>query len=123
MLLIIRIIIEENSMDRALMTRQPSHPGKILHALYMEPLGLTITDLASRLGISRNTLSSLIHGRTSMSMDMAMRLSKAFNTSPETWLNMQRNLDIWKLVHQDKRPWEHVQPIREEDLGERVSTA
>lgn len=121
MLWIIRIIIEENRMDRALMTRQPSHPGEILHALYMEPLGLTITNLASRLGVSRNTLSSLIHGRSSISMDMAMRLSKAFSTSPETWLNMQRNLNIWKIVHQDERPWEHIQPINAVKLAEETN--
>lgn len=104
-------------MDRTLMTRQPSHPGEILKMLYMEPLGLTITDLAEKFGVSRKSLSALINGKTSLSVEMAMRLSKAFNTTPESWLNSQMNIDIWK-ARQVPHLWKNIQPITKEMFSE-----
>ena len=97
-------------MDRSLMTRQPSHPGEILRTLYMEPLSLTITELAACLGISRKTLSAIANGRASVTVDMALRLAKAFNTTPESWLNAQMNLDIWK-ARQGSQAWQKVKAI------------
>lgn len=97
-------------MDRSLMTRQPSHPGEILRTLYMEPLSLTITELSAKLGISRKTLSAIVNGRASITVDMALRLAKAFNTTPESWLNAQMNLDIWK-ARQGSQPWQKVKAV------------
>lgn len=70
---------------------EPAHPGKILKELYLEPLRLTVTDAANALGITRRALSELIHGRSGVSTPMALRLGKAFGTTPELWLNMQQN--------------------------------
>ena len=67
----------------------PPHPGKILRALCIEPLGITVTDTAKALGISRKTLSTILNGRAGISPEMAIRLSKAFDTSAESWLNQQ----------------------------------
>jgi addiction module HigA family antidote len=75
---------------------KPAHPGEVLKEMYLEPLGLTVTNAAESLGITRKTLSELINGRSGISTSMALRLSKAFSTTPELWLNMQQNYDLWK---------------------------
>lgn len=76
-------------------TRPPTHPGRILRVDYLEPLSLTVTGLAAALGVSRKTVSKLINERGSVTPDIALRLSKAFNTTPELWLNLQRNYDLF----------------------------
>ena len=73
----------------------PVHPGEILKEMYLDPLGITITALAGNLGVARKTVSQLINGHMGVSAEMALRLAKAFNTTPELWLNMQRNYDLW----------------------------
>lgn len=73
----------------------PVHPGQILKEMYIDPLGVSITDLADNLGVARKTVSQLVNGRMGISAEMALRLGKAFNTTPELWLNMQRNFDLW----------------------------
>jgi len=75
---------------------KPAHPGEVLKEMYLEPLELTVTNAAESLGITRKTLSELINGRSGISTSMALRLSKAFGTTPELWLNMQQNYDLWK---------------------------
>lgn len=77
-------------------TRKPSHPGAILRRDYMKPLNLTVTDLAAHLGISRKHLSQVIHGRASVTAGLALRLARAFGTTPELWLNLQRKCDLWE---------------------------
>lgn len=79
------------------MMHNPPHPGEIIKKLCLEPLGLTITDTAKALGISRKTLSELINGRSGISPEMAVRLSIAFNTTPESWLTQQMQYDLWEL--------------------------
>ena len=73
----------------------PPHPGEIIRDLCLEPLGISVTDAAEALGVSRKTLSSILNGRSGISPEMALRLSKAFNTSPESWLNQQVQYDLW----------------------------
>jgi addiction module HigA family antidote len=73
----------------------PVHPGEILKEMYLDPLGITITALAANLRVARKTVSQLINGHMGISAEMALRLAKAFNTTPELWLNMQRNYDLW----------------------------
>ena len=75
---------------------KPAHPGEVLREMYIEPLGLTVTITAKSLGVTRKTLSELLNGRSGISTSMALRLSKAFGTTPELWLNMQHNYDLWK---------------------------
>ena len=76
--------------------RKPVHPGVLLKEDVLVPLGLSVTDAAKDLGVSRKALSELINGKASLSPDMAVRIAKATNTSPESWLNMQVKLDLWK---------------------------
>jgi len=76
----------------------PPHPGEILRGLCIEPLGLTITSAAEGLGITRKTLSAILNGRSGISPEMAIRLSKAFNTTAESWLNQQMQYDLWQAT-------------------------
>ncbi len=76
----------------------PPHPGEVLREFCIEPLGLTVTDAAEGLGVSRKTLSSILNGRSGISPEMAIRLSKAFDTSPESWLNQQQHFDLWQAM-------------------------
>jgi addiction module HigA family antidote len=73
----------------------PPHPGEILKALCLEPLGLTVTEAAKALGVSRKTLSAILNGRAGISPEMAVRLSLAFNTSAESWLQQQCQYELW----------------------------
>lgn len=73
----------------------PPHPGEVLKTLCLEPLGLSITDAAKALDVSRKTLSAVVNGRAGISPEMAVRLSIAFNTSSQSWLNQQTQFDLW----------------------------
>ena len=73
----------------------PPHPGETLRELCLEPLGLSVTRAAEALGVSRKTLSAILNGRAGISPEMAIRLSKAFGTSAESWLNQQVQYDLW----------------------------
>ena len=74
----------------------PPHPGGIVRRQCLEPLGLSVTGAAKGLGVTRQALSQLVNERTGISVDMAVRLSKAFGSSPETWLRMQMAYDLWQ---------------------------
>jgi len=74
--------------------KNPPHPGEVLKDLCIEPLGETITEIAKKLGVSRKTLSDLVNGKRSLSLDMAIRISKAFGGTPDTWLRLQLNYDL-----------------------------
>ena len=73
----------------------PPHPGEILRELCLEPLGLSVTRTAQALGVSRKTLSAILNGRAGISPEMAIRLSKAFDTTAESWLSRQVQYDLW----------------------------
>lgn len=73
----------------------PPHPGEIIRELCLEPLGLTVTRTAEALGVSRKTLSAILNGQAGISPEMAIRLSMAFDTSAESWLNQQAQYDLW----------------------------
>ena len=74
----------------------PPHPGEVLRELCLNPLGVSVTDAAKALGVARKTLSSILNGHSGISPEMAIRLGKAFDTSPESWLNQQVQYDLWE---------------------------
>jgi antitoxin HigA-1 len=80
----------------------PPHPGEVLRELCLEPLGISVTDAAKALGVARKTLSSILNGHSGISPEMAIRLSKAFGTSPESWLNQQVQFDLWEAEQHAK---------------------
>lgn len=78
----------------------PPHPGAMIRRQCLEPLGLTVTEAAKGLGVSRNTLSMLLNGRLGISPEMAIRLSQGFGGSPESWLQQQMHYDLWQARQQ-----------------------
>lgn len=85
------------------MMHNPPHPGNVIRELCIEPSGLTITEVANALGVSRKTLSELLNGHIGISPEMAVRLSIAFNTTPESWLTQQMQYDLWRLKQSRKK--------------------
>lgn len=77
------------------MTRRPTHPGTVFYEDVMKPLHLSVTKTAELLGVSRKTLSEFINEKSSLSPDMAIRISIATGTSAESWMNMQQKLTLW----------------------------
>lgn len=88
---------------KAFSMHQPPHPGEILRELCLAPLELSVTEAAESLGVSRNTLSSILNGRAGISPEMAIRLSIAFNTTAESWLRQQMQYDLWFAERSRKR--------------------
>ncbi len=74
----------------------PPHPGEIVREDCLKPLNLTVTEAAEALGITRKALSSILNGHAGISAQMALRLSQAFGSTPETWLSMQMQYDLWQ---------------------------
>lgn len=93
----------------------PPHPGESIKILYMEPLGLTVQDLADRLGVERKAVSRLVNGHTGVTAEMAIRLSKAFNTTPDIWLNKQRGYDLWHAKQRMKKVAAKIKPFKYHD--------
>ncbi len=74
--------------------KNPPHPGRIVRQECIEPLGLTVTEAAERLGVKRQTLNNLVNGKSGVSPEMSIRLSKAFGSAPEVWLGLQMQYDL-----------------------------
>ena len=82
--------------------KNPVHPGAIVRENCLKPLGLSVTEDARRLGVGRQTLSNLVNEKASISIEMAYRLSKAFGSTPETWLGMQLAFDLARSRHLER---------------------
>jgi len=74
----------------------PPHPGEFIAEVYLEPNGITGRDLASKLGVSASTLNRVLTGKSGVSPEMALRLSKCLGRTPESWLAMQHSHDLWQ---------------------------
>ena len=81
----------------------PPHPGKVLYELCLKPLGLTVTQAARALGVSRKTLSSILNGHAGITPQMAVRLSLAWGTTAESWMNQQVQYDLWHAERNRKK--------------------
>ncbi len=87
----------------------PAHPGEILKEEFIEELDLTITETAKALGVSRQTLTLITTQKTGVTANMAIRLAKAFDTTPDFWVNLQRNYDLAEA----KQNWEDLESAGE----------
>lgn len=85
------------------MMHNPPHPGEVIKTLCMDPLNLTVTATAKALGVSRKAVSELVNGHTGISPEMAVRLSIAFDTTPESWLTQQMQYDLWNIRQERKK--------------------
>ncbi|MGV3627456.1 MAG: HigA family addiction module antitoxin [Betaproteobacteria bacterium] len=92
--------------------RKPTHPGEILRDDMLPALNMTQTEFAERLGVSRLSVSELLHGKRALSADMAMRIARLTGTTPESWLRMQEAVDLWVLEKDSKR-YRHIEPVAE----------
>ena len=90
--------------------RKPTHPGEVLREDVLPALKMSQTELAKRLGVSRLSVSELLLEKRALSADMAVRISKLTNTTPESWLRMQAAVDLWELEQQPKR-YRHIEPV------------
>lgn len=94
-----------------LVSRPPVHPGEILREDFMPDFGLSVAGLAERLGVSRQTVNEVVHERRDLSLDMCLRLGRLFGTSPELWLNMQRDVDIWNSMERHRDEISAIRPL------------
>lgn len=85
---------------KALIQHDPSHPGTILQEFYFESLNLSITEAAEKLQITRPNLSAIVNGKAGISAVMALKLAKAFKTTPQFWMNLQTSYDLWQASKQ-----------------------
>lgn len=99
---------EDMGMPR---NRKPTHPGAILREDVLPNLGLTQGELAGRLGVSRRTVSEIVHERRSVTPDMALRLARLLGGSAESWLNMQRAVDLWELQRGRREVYDRIEPV------------
>jgi addiction module HigA family antidote len=90
--------------------RKPTHPGEVLREDVLPALRMSQTEFAKRLGVSRLSVSELLLGKRALSADMAVRIGRLTNTSPESWLRMQAALDLWELESKPKR-YRHIEPV------------
>ena len=90
--------------------RKPTHPGGILKRHYLNPLDLNVAQVAAALHVSRKTLSKIINERGAITPEMALRLSRAFKTTPTLWMNLQQTYDLWHASHRSHH-WKTVQAL------------
>ena len=94
-------------------TRKPTHPGELIREDLLPETGLSQPQLARLLGVSRRTLSEIVHERRRLTTDMAFRLARVFKSTPEMWLNMQQAVDLWEAQAVHGHEYENIQPINE----------
>lgn len=94
-----------------LMSRRPAHPGEILREEFMPDFGLSVAQLAERIGVSRQTVNELVRERRSVSADMALRLGRLFGTTPQYWANLQCNVDLWDAFDAHGRSLDEIEPL------------
>lgn len=95
--------------------RQPISVGEMITEEYLVPLELTQGKLAQAMGVSRKTVNELCTGKRTVTVDTALMLAKVFENTPDFWLNLQRRIDIWTIMHTPKRKAriEKARPLRE----------
>ena len=92
--------------------RRPTHPGEMLREEFMSDYGLTVARLATAIGVSRQSVNELLLERRAMTADMALRLSKLFGTSPESWLELQQGVDLWDARQAIKPAMSRIKRLR-----------
>lgn len=88
--------------DKSMLMHNPPHVGEILRELYLAPLNISITEAAVQLGITRQALSRLLNEKTGISAEMAIRLSKAFDTSADFWMNLEKQYELAQALKRSK---------------------
>ena len=92
--------------------RRPIHPGEILREDFLPEYDLTVASLAEAIGVSRQSVNELLRERRALTPEMALRLARLFGTTPEFWLNLQRNVELWDASRALKRQIAHIRPLQ-----------
>lgn len=100
------------NMKRTARKRRPTHPGALLREDVLPAAGLTQSQLAGILGVSRRTVSELLHERRPVTTDTAHRLARVFGTSPESWLRMQEAVDLWEALEGNRSSYDRLKPVK-----------
>ena len=111
----------KDSNELVLLARCPTHPGAMLREEFMPDYGLSVSQLASKLGVSRQSVNELLRERRSLSVDMALRLARLFGTTAQYWVNMQRNVDVWEAFEQNRSTLDLISPISVPEYNEAVA--
>jgi addiction module HigA family antidote len=93
--------------------RKPTHPGELIREDLQPETGIIQGQLAEIMGVSRSSVSEIIHERRKITPDIAFRLARVFNSTPEMWLNMQQSVDLWETNRDHRQDYKKIQPIRE----------
>ncbi len=93
------------------MARKPSHPGALIRNVILPETGLTVSDLARRCGLARNTVSKVVNERGDVTEDIAIRLSRVLGSTPRFWLSMQTNLNLWNLENKNKQAYQKMERV------------
>ncbi len=93
------------------MSRKPSHPGALIRNVILPETGITVSDLARRCGVARNTMSKVVNERGDVTEDIAIRLSRVLGSSPRFWIGMQTNLNLWQLENRHKREYQKIERV------------
>lgn len=93
------------------MKRRPTHPGEMLREDFLPDYGLTVSELAEALGVSRQSVNELLRERRAVSPEMALRLGRLFGNSPEFWLNGQRAVDLWDAAQAINKEVARIKPL------------
>lgn len=91
--------------------RRPTHPGEILREDVMPEIGLSQGEFADLLGVSRRTVNEILQQRRPVTVDMAHRLARALNTSPDVWLGLQLDVDVWDALQERKSEYDRIKPL------------
>lgn len=91
--------------------RRPTHPGAVLREDVLPELGLSQRELAQRIGVSRQTISSIVRERSPVTTDLAHRLARFLGTSPEVWVALQRDVDLWDALQKNREAYEGILPV------------
>lgn len=101
---------KETHIDRLKRIARPATPGDVVADL-IESLEMTQGQLASRLGVGRQTINHLLNGKRAVTLDMAHRLGRFFGNGAALWLDMQRSVELWDALHMDEAPYQHIEPL------------
>ena len=94
------------------MKRKPTHPGEMLREDFLPDFGISVSDLAKAIGVSRQTVHELLREKRWLSPEMALRLSRYFGNSPQFWLNAQQSVDLWEASRHIKTQIERIAPLK-----------
>ena len=92
--------------------RRPTHPGELLREEILPGAKITQGELAKRMGVSRRTVNEICQERRGVSADMAHRLARVMNTTPDVWMNMQAAVDVWDALHSNAKSYQKIKPLK-----------